>query len=230
MSDYVFKPANQWRLPSPGPSLDIHRSQITNLLISAGTRASSQSHQANPTLAILGAGPCQDIDLPKLLDQFGSIQLVDLDHHTLQQGVERQKISNHPKLKLLAPFDLTGIDGCLSQFSSLPAYKANQLIVEMLDRIDEFRWEPVDRELDVIASTCLLSQLISQVVENVGEQHENFVELIQRIRRQHLQLMADHLAVGGWQRCEAFLCGIFQLQFANFFAMFWRDHSYCRIA
>lgn len=197
MSDYVFNPAQQWRLPPPGPSPDLHRSQVTNLLLSAGIRVSSNSLQDAPTLAILGAGPCHDIDLHRLLDQFESIQLVDLDHHTLQQGVEQQRVSHHPKLKRLAPFDVTGIDRCLSEFSSLPTGASKQSIAEMFDRIDEFSWGPVDRELDLIASTCLLSQLISQVVESVGEQHENFVELIQRIRRQHLQLMIDHLRVGG---------------------------------
>jgi hypothetical protein len=50
---------------------------------------------------------------------------------------------------------------------------------------------------DVVASTCLLSQLISAVVSTVGERHPQFLEAIQGVRLGHLRLLADLIVPGG---------------------------------
>jgi hypothetical protein len=50
---------------------------------------------------------------------------------------------------------------------------------------------------DVVASTCLLSQLIDSVVDAVGTAHPRFQELFQAVRVGHLRLLMDLISPGG---------------------------------
>jgi hypothetical protein len=50
---------------------------------------------------------------------------------------------------------------------------------------------------DVVASTCLLSQLINGIVRTAGEAHPRFLQAIQAVRAGHLRLLADLVAPEG---------------------------------
>ena len=50
---------------------------------------------------------------------------------------------------------------------------------------------------DVVASTCVLSQLIVPVVDTLGEQNPHFLPVIQAVRLGHLRLLVKLTAPGG---------------------------------
>src|SRR5678815_3889570 len=55
----------------------------------------------------LGAGNCNDLELPRLLDAFDEVHLVDIDGKALSAAADRQGVSGSTGLKLHAPIDLT---------------------------------------------------------------------------------------------------------------------------
>lgn len=192
MTEYQFKFPDSLQLPPPGPPEELHRRQVTRLIRQAAPSPSG-------TLCVLGAGPCNDLSLVDLLSVFETVQLVDIDADMLEQGVQRQKlppvILAQQRLQLCGGQDLVGIHqpllesgaGASSQFDGTGFIEQARAAV----------WEAVPRAVDVIASTCLISQLISHVVETLGEAHPQFVPLVQTIRRRHIELMLDHLRPGG---------------------------------
>src|SRR5947209_20163185 len=50
---------------------------------------------------------------------------------------------------------------------------------------------------DVVASTCLLSQLIGNAFHSIGEAHPRFPEVVRAIRLGHLRLLATLARPGG---------------------------------
>ena len=51
-----------------------------------------------PTIAIVGAGACNDIDLKRLLPCFSKISLIDTDEEALDEGLFREGLMNHDKI------------------------------------------------------------------------------------------------------------------------------------
>lgn len=62
-----------------------------------------------PTLAILGAGACNDIDIGYIRQFFSQITLLDYDHAAMEEAVERYGLTRDTHVSLL-PSGLTGID------------------------------------------------------------------------------------------------------------------------
>lgn len=119
-------------------------------------------------LCLLGAGNCNDVELTALFKRFDEIHLVDLDKEAMQQGLQRQKSGIQGKAILHAPVDIDAADA------------AAQLA-------------PLGR-FDVVASICVLSQLIDAIpAEERGT--ETAVPQAQNIRRRHFELL-DALAGG----------------------------------
>src|SRR5687768_13376737 len=73
-----------------------HRRRATDLLVAAATGRS------RPTLCLLGAGNCNDLELPQLLKIYSEIHLVDADDHALAAGIERQIAGDQGALQLHA--------------------------------------------------------------------------------------------------------------------------------
>ncbi len=86
-----------------------HRAHIEELLLP------DCSHPAG-RLCVLGAGNCNDLDLPRLSERFDEIHLVDLDANALDQAIQRQGVEGSFKLRVHAPVDLTGIADALSRW------------------------------------------------------------------------------------------------------------------
>jgi len=106
-------------------------------------------------IAILGAGNCNDIDLPTLAKAFSEIHLFDIDAESLTCALAEQPSevqgACHPHVR-----DLTGIASFLEQWrSNTPEPMAAQLaawtqLAELVDEVGAF---------DVVISTCMLSQV-----------------------------------------------------------------------
>lgn len=139
-----------------------HRAIVTDHLLRAGDAGRSKS------LCLLGAGNANDVDLGKLLDCYGSIDLVDCDADALRAAVARQQVSGDARVRGHGGVDLA------SAAAALPR--------------DDYH---------VVASLCMLSQLIDRAVRTLPDDSEQLLATVHGVRRRHLQLALDHLRAGG---------------------------------
>lgn len=137
---------------------DAHRTRVTQLLIDAANSASvatgsdgqSLRNTHTPaTLCVLGAGNCNDLNLPRLSEVFEQVILIDIDGEAMQSGLDRQGRPEHIKT---VRADVTQDDISLQQF-------------------------------DVVASTCLLTQLFVDIDPSQPNSETAFAQ----VRLQHIQ-------------------------------------------
>ncbi|PZD71445.1 hypothetical protein C1752_06408 [Acaryochloris thomasi RCC1774] len=163
-----------------------HRDRVTSQLMQGvdGSR-----------LCILGAGNCNDLDLQTLVQFHREVHLVDIDTNALDQGVVRQNLANHSRIHVHGDIDLTGMLDQIANWSS-DTHVSETDIAAFLDHpIHSLKRIP--GPFDVVASTCILSQLIKTVVDAVGEEHQRFLALIQAIRMGHLRHLMQLTVSGG---------------------------------
>jgi hypothetical protein len=165
-----------------------HRQMVTELLSAEGLASAGR-------LCVLGAGNCNDLDLPAILGAYQEVHLVDLDREALTRGVARQGLANHTGLVRHGDFDATGM------FERMAAWTPGTVISEA--DLSVCREAParlasrLPTPFDTVASTCLLSQLLLAVADRLGEKHSRFLDVLQAIRWGHLRLLLDLLAPGG---------------------------------
>jgi hypothetical protein len=145
---------------------------------------------------VLGAGNCNDLDLPALLGAYRAVHLVDLDGEALAAGVARQGLAGHPAVRLHEGLDLTGVLGRLSAWSPGSAIPEGELAACAEAPLREVR-PALPGPFEVATSVCLLSQLLNGVVRTAGEKHPRFLEALRAVRAGHLRLLADLVAPGG---------------------------------
>lgn len=162
-----------------------HRRQVTSLL------RNSSDHSR---LCVLGAGNCNDLDLATLIQSHQEVHLVDIDTDALIQGTTRQNLANHNRIYLHASIDLTGVLGQMTHWSSNTTLSKAD-IAACIDAPIRCL-EKLPGPFEVVASTCILSQLIKMIVDTIGEDHPQFVELIQAIRMGHLLLLMQLINSG----------------------------------
>ncbi len=166
-----------------------HRQKVSALL-SAGAPL------RQTRLCVLGAGNCNDLDLTAILQSHSDVTLVDLDSEALARGAARQGLTASPSLRLAGGVDLTGMLetlGNLSPRKPIPRSALASLVEEPARRVAPKLSGP----FDLVASTCLLSQLIGNAFHAVGDQHPQFMELVQAIRAGHLRLLNELCTRGG---------------------------------
>jgi hypothetical protein len=158
-------------------------------------------------LAILGAGNCNDIDLHRLLKRASRIQLLDLDGESLERGVAGQQLTCCRRVEILAGIDVTGAAAALPERRSAvdSLRNATDHVAAVTDAdIDGYRqrlgavpfWQNV-AGCNVIVSGCLLSQLISPLIDVLGAGHPGLLGLVQLVRDQHLNVLTRHLGRQG---------------------------------
>ena len=143
-----------------------HREQVTQLLTTAA--GSRQSR-----LCVLGAGNCNDLALPELLNCFREIHLVDLDWEALEIGVKQQALADSPRVFRYG-VDVTGVSARFAGWT-LDHVTPDGSINECLADLQAFQLPAPRGPFQVVASVCLLSQLIDIVNLTMGEQHPRFV-------------------------------------------------------
>jgi hypothetical protein len=167
-----------------------HRQRVTDLLIGAISLVAYA-----PRLTVLGAGNCNDLDLARLRQRFGAIQLVDCDLEAMQQGLERQGLTADSGLSVMGPVDLSGIAD-YSQGWSPDQQPSNQEVMEALVAASIVTI-PSLAPSDVVASVCLLSQILERLILALGPQHPRLLALVQQVRHAHLRMLIDQLHSGG---------------------------------
>lgn len=148
-------------------------------------------------LAVLGAGNTNDLDLPVLVEAFKQVHLVDLDSEALSEALIGA-VDSHAELdsviRLHGEVDLGGIAAWLDRIAGTPR---DAEIDRLIAAAEHVRLPDLDFACDVVASTCLLTQLMNSAVAAVGEGHPRLPEVLDAIRTGHLRLLTDLTVPGG---------------------------------
>jgi hypothetical protein len=164
-----------------------HRRQVTDLLL--------QSPAPGARLCVLGAGNCNDLHLQALAASFRQVVLVDLDDASLAQGVASQRIEVGDGLICLGNVDVTGALALVAEWTPATSLSAEDFL-SLSAGADVTGWQS-NGGFDVVASTCLLSQLIGSLTHSLTDRHPQFVEAMKALRTGHLRTIAALLKSGG---------------------------------
>ena len=132
-----------------------HRHRVQTLL--AGLASPSSS------LCILGGGNLNDVCVDELLDQFATVDIVDLDVVTVGAALRRHGVDARANCRVQGPIDLTGI------LARLPATADEMLpgIADgLVDALGTATCRIVGSPFDVVISTGVLTQLLQSVVDS----------------------------------------------------------------
>lgn len=144
-----------------------------------------------PTLCILGAGNCNDVDLARLATLFEDVHLVDLDESAMRRGVSRQLDGSVPPVRqsvhVHPPCDLSGI---LPMLGNADPDEVAQAAASADFAVD-------GQPFDVVASLCVMTQLIDAVVTAYGRDHRWLDTAVLAVRNRHLGLIGELTRTGG---------------------------------
>jgi hypothetical protein len=123
------------------------------------------------------------------------VHLVDFDAEALARAYTRLPASSRTRVVLHAPIDLSGM------LEHLPDWKAchmgpEDIVRWPLEAVGRFA-RKVGSDFDVVASTCVLSQLQWGVVQALGEEHPLFHVVRYTLNVVHLRTIARLLASHG---------------------------------
>jgi len=167
-----------------------HRIRVTGLLASC-------FESPQPTIALWGAGNCNDVDLSVIGRHYQAIHLVDVDRRAVDSAVHDQQEMAR-RITIHAPMDLSGI---LEQLGGLRVNQGGPRFDDEVNSIIEAAGSSTPAglhgQVDVAASMCLLTQIVDGLRMSVGENHRSFVELVAVVRRRHLQLLLESVRQGG---------------------------------
>lgn len=159
-------------------------------------RVTGELCQGSGRLCVLGAGNANDLDLPALLDAYREVHLGDIDGEALARGVERQGVAGRPGLRLHGNFDLTAMLDAMARWSPLATVAPAEL-----DAVVDWPAARLGLALpgpfDLVASTCLLSQIVGNAHRALGEGHPQLDRVAGAIRLGHLRLLASLARPGG---------------------------------
>jgi hypothetical protein len=166
-----------------------HRRHVTARLAEKASRGGSR-------LCVLGAGNANDLDLVALLAAFREVHLVDLDADALQRAASRQGVSERPSLLFHPGIDVTGMLDEMTSWTPMTPI-SNSCLHAIA------RWPPervpavLPGRFEVVASTCLISQLLETATHALGPRHPALSDVLRSIRIGHLRLLADLLTTSG---------------------------------
>ncbi|HEX5102502.1 MAG TPA: hypothetical protein VFV87_01745, partial [Pirellulaceae bacterium] len=162
-------------------AFESHRQRVTALL----AEVAGQHRRSN--LCLLGAGNCNDVNLQELIDCYEALHLVDCDGDALARGIERQGLGRRPSLTMLGEIDLLGLADCP------PSATSAELAAAALNHQPLQNFKPVE----VVASLCVLSQLLEAAASRCPSRSASHLELLQAVRYRHLRLLVELLRPGG---------------------------------
>jgi hypothetical protein len=162
-----------------------HRRRVTEIALQAGGQS----------LAILGAGNCNDLELAELAGAFREIHLVDVDQEALRRARSRQPAAVASSLVLHAPVDVSGAFDRLTTFRRKPPTMAE------LSRLPQVASERARAALgvtcDTVLSACLLSQLMHSCFVELGGAHPSLQAIAGALAGAHLRTLLALTRPGG---------------------------------
>jgi hypothetical protein len=161
-----------------------HRARQTDLVLEAG----------GGTLAVLGAGNCNDLDLRRLAAGFDAIHLVDLDAEAVGRARARQDDAVASRLVLRAPLDLSGA------LAELPRWRNQELSPAQLTALSRRATDQVaaavPERFDTVLSACLLSQIMHGCYVALGS-HPQLTNIGDALASAHLRALLALTRPGG---------------------------------
>jgi hypothetical protein len=150
---------------------------------------------------VLGAGNCNDLDLPWLQQRFAQTVLLDLDLQAMQAGIARQ-LGTTPTAGIEPGlWDVTGAFDLLNALggSGTPSSAELAALERRLESTPPIPPESpaAGQQFDCVVSACLVSQLIDAIKRAVGESHPRFLPLVLAVRRQHVATLLSLATPGG---------------------------------
>jgi hypothetical protein len=115
-------------------------------------------------IAVLGAGNCNDLELPALARAFEELHLFDIDAEALKRAFERQDDDVRRRCHLHVQ-DLTGVASFLESWSRAPP-EPFAAQVAAWTKLSALLAEA--GQFDVVLSTCLLSQVAINLRDYFG--------------------------------------------------------------
>jgi hypothetical protein len=165
-----------------------HRARLTEAVLASAAQRAGR-------LCVLGAGHCNDLDLARLAETFEEIHLVDIDGKALARAVARQPASARPRLHR-HELDLSGLPARrLARWRHVPPTgaeleaAANAALDTILGRLGG--------PFDVVASTCVLTQMAFALRTALGERHVALETIRFGLMRTHLSTLVSLTAAGG---------------------------------
>ena len=174
-----------------------HRERLTRLLLPSEPRGDER-------LCVLGAGNAYDLELEKLLTQFAEVHLVDIDVAAVARA--RERVLEGPRSRLLAhaPLDLSGLFEHIERWRRMQV-TPQELVVAPANGAKRIA-AALPGPFDVVASTCLLTQLQLSLLQLLGESHQLFLALREFLTLTHLRTLAALTKPGGRALLVTDLC------------------------
>jgi hypothetical protein len=176
-----------------------HREHVRRLIVGEGEggreRGQGRETERVGRVCVLGAGNAYDLDLDRLLDAFAEVHLADIDAAALGRARERVTEAHKGRVLAHAPLDLSGF------FLDLERWGRMQVTAQELMAAPASGAKRVAAALpgpfDVVASTCLLTQLQLTLLEVLGDHHQLFGALREFLTLTHLRVLAALTKPGG---------------------------------
>jgi hypothetical protein len=165
-----------------------HRERLTAELLEGELRGDER-------LCVLGAGNAYDLELERLLTRFAEVHLVDIDAEALGRARERVPQGARSRLFAHAPVDLSGLFEHLERWGNLDI-TPQELVVAPANGAKRIA-AVLPGPFDVVASTCLLTQLQLALLQVLGDAHPLFVALREFLTLTHLRTLAALTKPGG---------------------------------
>ena len=189
--ELYFKLRGMQNIPDSFENWAEYRNKVTEYLI---------AHSDNDrSIAILGAGKCNDVDLAKLKEHFFSITLIDRDEDAMKEAVERYGLADDEDVEIVVK-DVVGItDEMYADYADAMITELNKKgrdtdieeaaavmlkkLDEIYDQIKDYDPELGIQQYDYVAAIGLHSQLVNMLIwiwaiglSNIGKS-EKSVEL-----------------------------------------------------
>jgi hypothetical protein len=184
-----------------------HRERVMNLIAEAsepiskvpesdqGVLFQGMAPSRRPTICILGPGNANDIDLKQIAHDFESVTLVDVDEAAVERAMSSLDHDVLSQINRCCPVDLTGVLPVLESWRRTGRPHDSQL--SAVRRTARSAPRPTTETFDVVASTCILTQLIDAVYMSLPMRDPRSVELLMAVRDRHLEMILELLNPGG---------------------------------
>lgn len=165
-----------------------HRARLSSL---------ARAAQRTEGLCVLGAGNCDDLELPELVDAFGRVHVVDIDGEALDRGVARlPEGRRRDRIVRRGGVDLAGFVGGAEAWE-----KAVPPLADLLPLAGPASDAMVSAigagGFDVVLSSCLLTQLWVPLKRTLVLTGGEWKRLFALVSLAHLLTMARLTRPGG---------------------------------
>ncbi len=166
-----------------------HRARFTDALVETGGDRGGR-------VCILGAGPCNDVDLERLASTYSEVHLVDIAPKALARAVARQPSEIRPRLFRHAPVDLSGLSARrLTKWKRFPPSSSEVTSAAQASLQSIVRQLP--GPFDVVASACVLTQMSFDLRSVLGDGHPMLGAIRLSLMATHVNLLLGLAATGG---------------------------------